>query len=56
MNTRRVPAIPLVLLLAALSVQPVLAQGRFQAILDARLSAAIHEVEAGLDGVLGLAL
>lgn len=56
MNTRRAPAIQIALLMAALSARPGLAQGRFQAVLDAKLNAAIHEVEAGLDGVLGLAL
>jgi beta-lactamase class A len=56
MNTRRVPVISLVLLLGVLPVRPGLAQGRFQAVLDAKLAAAIHEVEARLDGVLGLAL
>ena len=56
MNTRRVPAISLVILLAVLSARPGLAQGRFQAVLEAKLDAAVHEVEAGLDGVLGLAL
>jgi beta-lactamase class A len=31
-------------------------QSRFGQVLDAKLAAAIHEIEAGLDGVLGIAL
>jgi beta-lactamase class A len=44
------------LFLAVVLVRPVQSQGRFQAVLDAKLGAAVHEVEAGLDGVLGIAL
>jgi beta-lactamase class A len=35
---------------------PAAGQSRFGQVLDAKLAAAIHEIEAGLDGVLGIAL
>jgi beta-lactamase class A len=38
------------------TVRPALGQNRFQAVLDAKLGDAVHEVEAALDGVLGIAL
>ena len=56
MNKRRAATTSLFLLSAALTVRPGLGQGRFQAVLDAKLAAAVHEVETSLDGVLGVAL
>ena len=46
----------LVLFTAALTAGPAAAQSRFPAVLDAKFRAAVGEVEAGLDGILGLAL
>jgi beta-lactamase class A len=44
------------LFLAVLTATPATAQSRFPAVLDAKLQAAVHDIEAELDGVLGLAL
>jgi beta-lactamase class A len=46
----------LVLFTAAMAAGAAAAQSRFPALLDAKFRAAVGEVEAGLDGVLGLAL
>ena len=46
----------LILFTAALAAGAAAAQSRFPALLDAKFRAAVGEVEAGLDGVLGLAL
>jgi beta-lactamase class A len=54
MNARRRAAG--ILILAALTALPAPAQSRFPAVLDAKFQAAVREVEAGLDGILGLAL
>lgn len=56
MNTKRATAVAFALFLALAAARPVPAQGRFQAVLDAKFAAAIGEVESELDGVLGLAL
>jgi beta-lactamase class A len=45
-----------ILVLGALTALPAPAQSRFPAVLDAKFQAAVHEIEAGLDGILGLAL
>ncbi len=44
------------LFFAALAAMPAAAQSRFPSVLDAKFQAAVHDIEAGLDGVLGLAL
>ncbi len=54
-NTRTAILMSASILIAGAAL-PVRGQGRFQAVLDAKLGAAIHGIEAGLDGVLGLAL
>lgn len=58
MNRKRAPllATALALALALGTAGPVSAQARFGTILEAKFAAAIAEIEAGLDGVLGLAL
>ncbi|HPW18027.1 MAG TPA: class A beta-lactamase-related serine hydrolase [Candidatus Aminicenantes bacterium] len=56
MTKRSAAAFALVSVMTCWAARPAPAQQRFQAVLDAKLAAAIHEVEAGLDGVLGLAL
>ena len=53
--TRRKAAAGILVFMAFASL-PSPAQSRFPAILDAKFQASVREVEAGLDGVLGLAL
>lgn len=45
-----------ILMFMALTALPSPAQSRFPALLDAKFQAAVRDAEAGLDGVLGLAL
>ena len=45
-----------ILIFMAFTALPSPAQSRFPAVLDAKFQASVREVEAGLDGVLGLAL
>ncbi|MCX6570319.1 MAG: class A beta-lactamase-related serine hydrolase [Candidatus Aminicenantes bacterium] len=45
-----------ILMLMALTALPSPAQSRFPALLDAKFQTAVRDAEAGLDGVLGLAL
>lgn len=45
-----------ILIFMALTSLPAPAQSRFPAVLDAKFQAAVRDAEAGLDGVLGLAL
>ena len=49
-------AAALVLCWGAFAALPAPAQSRFPAVLDAKFQAAVRDAEAGLDGVLGLAL
>lgn len=53
---RKIIPTVMILSLAVAAVLPAAAQSRFPALLDAKLQASVREVEAGLDGVLGLAL
>jgi beta-lactamase class A len=55
MNAHRATIVALLIGLAAWTVGPAAGQARFQAVLEAKLGAAIQEVESGLDGVLGIA-
>ena len=54
MTTRKAAAG--ILIFMAFAALPSPAQSRFPAVLDAKFQASVREVEAGLDGVLGLAL
>jgi beta-lactamase class A len=54
MTTRKAAAG--ILIFMAFTALPSPAQSRFPAVLDAKFQASVREVEAGLDGVLGLAL
>jgi beta-lactamase class A len=54
MTTRKTAAG--ILMFMALTALPSPAQSRFPALLDAKFQAAVRDAEAGLDGVLGLAL
>ena len=56
MSRRRAGIIVLIIAFAAGSVRPAAGQTRFESVLDAKFEAAIRAVEAGLDGVLGIAL
>ena len=56
MSRRRAGIIVLFIAFAAASVRPAAGQTRFESVLDAKFEAAIRAVEAGLDGVLGIAL
>ncbi len=53
---RKISTVVMILVLAVAAALPAAAQSRFPALLDAKLQAGLREVEAGLDGVLGLAL
>ncbi|MCK7520277.1 MAG: class A beta-lactamase-related serine hydrolase [Ignavibacteriales bacterium] len=53
---RKILSAVAILGLAVAAGLPAAAQSRFPALLDAKLLAGVREVEAGLDGVLGLAL
>lgn len=53
---RKIFSAVMILSLAVAAALPAAAQSRFPALLDAKLQASVREVEAGLDGVLGLAL
>jgi len=53
---RVIGAVILCVALSAGTALPAAGQSRFGQVLDAKLDAAIREVEAGLDGVLGIAL
>lgn len=53
---RKIFSAVMILILAVAAALPAAAQSRFPALLDAKLQASVREVEAGLDGVLGLAL
>ena len=55
MNAHRSWIVAAAIGLAAWTAGPAAGQARFQAILEAKLDAAVREVESGLDGVLGIA-
>lgn len=55
MDKRSARTVLILLAWAAGAAGPVPAQTRFEAVLESKFKAAIGEVEAGLDGVLGLA-
>ena len=56
MSRRRAGIIVLIIAFAAGSVRPAAGQTRFESVLDAKFEVAVRAVEAGLDGVLGIAL
>jgi beta-lactamase class A len=56
MSRRRAGIIVLFIAFAAASVRPAAGQTRFESVLDAKFEVAVRAVEAGLDGVLGIAL
>ncbi len=56
MSRRRTGIIVMIIAFAAGSARPAAGQARFESVLDAKFEAAIRAVEAGLDGVLGIAL